>query len=43
MRAVTSMVAGAVPLRIPVARARVTVTGLVTAAAMTVTPAAGAT
>ena len=43
MRAVTSMGAGAAPLRIPVMRARVTVTGLVTGAVMTVTPAAGAT
>ena len=43
MRAVTSMGAGAAPLRIPVARVRVTVTGLGTEAAMTVTPAAGAT
>ena len=43
MRAATSMGAGAAPLRIPVARARVTVTDLVTAAAMTVTPAAAAT
>ena len=43
MRAVTLMGAVAAPLRIPVARARVTVTGPGTGAAMTVTPAAGAT
>ena len=43
MRVVTSMVAGAAPRRIPAARARVTVTDPVTAAVMTVTPAAGAT
>ena len=43
MRAVTSMVAGAAPRRIPAARARVTVTAPVTAAVMTVTPGVGAT
>ena len=37
------MVRGAAPLRPPVARARVTVTGLETGASMTVTPAAGVT
>ena len=43
MAGITRVVRGAAPLRIPVARARVTVTGLVTEVSMTVTPAAGVT